>query len=102
MRRENVAETEHSGQIMIECPNTIFHIYVNSEHELSKIEIFMGNIRSVKHLGIHDIYSWCNRQGIAYDTQFNYRKDFSVWKNLKSYVWYSRQKMKYQMGLSFV
>ena len=37
-----------------------------------------------------------------YHTQFNYHKDFSLWKNLKSYFLYSRQKMKYQIGLSFV
>ena len=43
------------GQIMIECPNTFFHLYVNDGTELSKIEIFMGNIRNVKHLGVNDI-----------------------------------------------
>lgn len=91
-----------AGQVLIECPNTIFQIYVSDERELSKLEIFMGNIRSVKHLGINDIYNWCNRQGIAYDTRFNYHKDFSVWKNIKSYFKYSSQKMKYQIGFSLV
>ena len=91
-----------AGQVLIECPNTIFQIYVKNEQELSKLEIFMGNIRSVKNLGINDIYNWCNRQGIAYDTKFNYHKDFSLWKNVKSYMKYSMQKMKYQIGLSFV
>ena len=102
MKKMKYENPEHAGQIMIECPNTIFHIYVNNEHELSKIEVFMGNIRTVRHLGINDIYNWCNRQGISYSTQFNYHKDFSLWKNLKSYFLYSRQKMKYQIGLSFV
>lgn len=102
MKKKNYTKPESAGQIMIECPNTIFHIYVHDEQELSKIEIFMGNIRTVKHLGINDIYNWCNRQGVLYYTQFNYHKDFSLWKNLKSYFLYSRQKMKYQIGLSFV
>ena len=93
---------QHRGQIMIECPNTIFYLYVNNERELSKVETFMRNIRSMKRLGLQDIYNWCNRQGVLYHTQFNYHKDFSLWKNLKSYFLYSRQKMKYQIGLSFV
>ena len=67
------------GQILIECPNTIFSLYVANENELSKIEIFMNNIRTVKKVGLNDIYNWCNRQGIAYDTRFNYHKDFSLW-----------------------
>lgn len=83
---------------MIECPNTIFHLYVNDEIELSKIEIFMNNIRTVKQLGLTDIYNWCNRQGIAYDTRFNYHKGVSLWKNLQSYMLYTRQKVKYQLG----
>lgn len=86
------------GQIMIECPNTIFHLYVSNENEMSKVDIFMNNIRTVSRLGLTDIYHWCNRQGIMYDTEFNYHKDFSLWKNLRSYFQYSRQKMKYQMG----
>ena len=102
MKKKNYTKPESAGQIIIECPNTIFHIYVHDEQELSKIEIFMGNIRTVKHLGINDIYNWCNRQGVLYHTQFNYHKDFSLWKNLKSYFLYSRQNMKYQIGPSFV
>ena len=38
---------------MIECPNTIFHLYVNDEFEMSKIETFMNNIRTVKSLGLN-------------------------------------------------
>ena len=44
MKKMKCENPEHAGQIMIECPNTIFHIYVNNEHELSKIEVFMENI----------------------------------------------------------
>ncbi len=86
------------GQIMIECPTTIFYLYVKSENEMSKIEIFMNNISTVKRLGLIDIYCWCNRQNITYDTGFNYHKDFSLWKNVKSYLQYFRQKHKYQVG----
>lgn len=91
-------EKSRSGQIMIECPNTIFHLYVKNENELSKIEIFMRNIRTVKKIGLRDIYSWCNRQGIEYDTRFNYNKNFSIWKNVQSYFQYSKQKWRYQFG----
>lgn len=84
---------------MIECPNTIFYLYINNEREQVKIETFMKNIRNLKRLGLNDIYIWCNRQGILYDTQFHYHKDFSLWTNLKFYFSYSRQKMKYQISV---
>lgn len=90
------------GQIMIECPNTIFYLYVADENEMSKIEIFMSNIATIKKLGLTDIYHWCNRQKIAYDTEFNYHKDFSLWKNVRSYLQYFRQKHKYQVGFGTV
>ena len=91
----------NSGQVLIECPNTIFQILVHNEHELTKLEIFMGNIKTVKHLSIKDIYNWCNRQGFSYRTRFNDRKEFSLWKNVKSYFNYSSVKMKYQISLCF-
>lgn len=84
------------GKIMIECPSTIFYLYVSDESELSKIETFMNNIRTLKKLGIHDIYCWCNRHGIVYDTAFNYHKEFSVWRNINSFFQYFRQKYLYQ------
>ena len=93
---------QHKGQIMIECPNTIFYLYVNNERELSKVETFMSNIKSIKRLGLHDIYTWCNRQGIAYETQFHYHPEFSLWTNFKSYLMYSRQKMKYGFSIGSV
>ncbi len=86
----------HRGRILIECPSTIFHLYVNSEGEMSKIETFMNNIRSVRQMELNDIYTWCNRQRIAYDTSFNYNRDFSFWMNIKSYIFYSCQKVKYR------
>ncbi len=95
-------KNSQSRQIMIECPNTIFYLYVNDETEMSKIEIFMNNIRTVKRLALTDIYNWCNRQGISYDTGFNYHKDFSLWKNACSYMNYFRQKRKYQFGFGTV
>lgn len=94
--------TDRMGQIMIECPNTIFHLYVKDENELSKVNIFMHNISTVKRLGLTDIYHWCNRQGICYDTEFNYHKDSSLWKNAKSYLHYFTQKYKYQVNLGTV
>lgn len=93
---------ENARQIMIECPNTIFHIYVHNEEEVSKLEIFINNIRTVKHLGLNDIYLWCNRHQMRYDTRFHYRKDFSVWKNMKSYMNYHKQKSKYQLDFQAV
>ena len=51
-----------AGHILIECPNTIFHLYARDEGELSKIETFLRNIRGIKRLGLNDIYIWCNRQ----------------------------------------
>ena len=47
-----------AGHILIECPNTIFHLYARDEGELSKIETFLRNIRGIKRLGLNDIYIW--------------------------------------------
>ncbi|MEE1008916.1 MAG: hypothetical protein UH963_07240 [Agathobacter sp.] len=94
-------KNERKGRVMIECPNTIFHLYVGNENDLTKIEIFMDNLRHVKKIGINDIYNWCNRQGITYYTRFNYRKEFSIWKNMKAYYKYYTQKMKYQVRYSY-
>ena len=41
-----------AGHILIECPNTIFHLYARDEGELSKIETFLRNIRGIKRLGL--------------------------------------------------
>lgn len=95
-------KTKRGGQIVIECPSTIFHLYVNNQEEISKIDIFMRNIRSVKRLGINDIYNWCNRQNIAYKTTFHYHKESSIWHNMQSYYHYSRQKLKYRAKLSTI
>lgn len=92
----------NADPIMIECPNTIFRIYIHNEDELSKVSIFMRNICNVNQLGLKDIYNWCNRQKIAYDTRFNYQKGSSIWKNMKSYIYYFRQKSKYQLDLQTV
>lgn len=89
-------------QITIECPNTIFRIFIQSEHELSKVTMFIDNLRSVEHLELNDIYQWCNRQGIAYDTKFHYHRDYSLWNNFCSYLRYSSHKMKYKIRLESV
>ena len=43
-----------AGHILIECPNTIFHLYARDEGELSKIETFLRNIRGIKRLGLNE------------------------------------------------
>ena len=83
------------GQIVIECPNTIFHLYVESEEELSKVQVFMNNIRHVDTLGVNDIYNWCNRQKVEYRTSFNYDNRLTLNKMIKSYIFYFRHKIKY-------
>lgn len=82
---------------MLECPNTIFYIFVQSEEESSKVETFLRNMYRIEHLALNDIYNWCNRQRIRYDTQFNYHKGVPFWVTVKSYVYYYRHKSKYQM-----
>ena len=94
-------KNRNAGAVQIECPNTIFHLFVKTEDELAKIEIFMYNIRYVKKLGINDIYNWCNRQGIAYNTRFNYHKGVKLPDTIRSYLNYSQYKMKYKYQLSF-
>lgn len=87
-----------TGHVKLECPNTVFHLYARSEGEISKIDTFVKNIRSIKELGLNDIYLWCNRQGILYFTSFHYQKRFSVWGNVREYCLYSRQKLRYRLA----
>ncbi len=82
------------GQVLIECPNTIFHLFVKNEDEISKVEIFMNNIRTMHNLSLSDIYNWCNRQGIVYYTNFNYHKELSIWNNVQLFSHYLVQKHK--------
>lgn len=86
----------YEGKVMIECPNTIFHLYINTIEELSKIEIFMKNIRRAKDVSLTDIYTWCNRHGIVYNTSFNFHKDFTIGRTLRAYWNYTKSKFKYQ------
>lgn len=97
-----MAKQKRGGQIVIECPNTVFHLYVNNEEEISKIDIFMRNIRHLNRVGIQDIYNWCNRQRIDYSTSFRYRRESSLLRNMQSYFNYSRQKYKYRVKLGTV
>ena len=89
----------YEGQVMIECPNTIFHLYVNTEDELSRIELFMHNIRRASHVSLNDIYTWCIRHKIVYKTSFNFHKGSGLWRTLRSYFDYTKIKMKYRMYL---
>ena len=58
-------------QIIIECPNTIFHLYIDSEDELSKVKVFMNT------------------------TTFNYDSKMTLTEMIKSYIFYFRQKLRY-------
>ena len=60
--------------------------------ELSILDDFLRVLKTV------NIYIWCNRQGILYVTKFHYRKDFSLWFNMKSYYLYFLQKFRYQFA----
>lgn len=87
---------------MLECPNTIFYLCISTEREMGKLELFMKNIKNVRCLGTDDIYNWCNRQKITYQTKYNYHKELSFFRNLRYYLKYTRQKMKYQTGIRIV
>ena len=39
-------------QIIIECPNTIFHLYIDSEDELLKVKAFMNNMKHVDSVNL--------------------------------------------------
>ena len=58
-------------QIIIECPNTIFHLYIDSEDELLKVKAFMNNMT------------------------FNYDSKMTLTEMIKSYIFYFRQKLRY-------
>ena len=91
-------QQEEQSCFTLECPNTIFDIYIQSEDEGAKVQIFLNNIRYLSHLGLNDIYNWCNRQKVSYDTRFNYHRDMSLIGNMRSYIYYYRDKSKYQIN----
>ena len=72
-------------QIIIECPNTIFHLYIDSEDELSKVKVFMNNMKNVDSI----------RQHVQYTTTFNYDSKMTLTEMIKSYIFYFRQKLRY-------
>lgn len=92
-------EMKIPGKIVIECPNTIFYLFIESRNDLAKIEIFMTNIQRVRKMNLCDIYNWCNRQGIKYDTSFNYHKNVPLWKTVQSYFSYFKQKRRGRLGV---
>lgn len=89
-------QQENTMYVTLECPNTIFQIYIHDECEKSKFDIFMNNIRYIEHLKVKDIYEWCNHQRFSYKTHFNYNRRVPVWRNMKAYFTYFRQKTKNQ------
>ena len=91
--------SQKDGMIQIQCINTIFRLFVQNEDEMTKVEIFVNNIRTMKGISLTDIYNWCNRQGILYDTRFNYHKELSAWRKFCMFIHYYRQKQKYMLHL---
>ena len=87
-------EKKFLGQILIECPNTIFQVYIKDESELSQIEIFMNNIKHIKGISVNDIYNWCNRHKFSYKTSFNYDKQMNFIKTIREYCFYFKNKIK--------
>lgn len=92
---DTVMKNIEEQQIIIECPNTIFHLYIDSEDELSKVKVFMNNMKNVDSISLHDIYNWCNRQHVQYTTTFNYDSKMTLTEMIKSYIFYFRQKLRY-------
>lgn len=88
-------------RVMIECSNTIFHLYIRTEEEFTKLEIFTRNLRSANQVSIVDVYQWCNRHHISYNTNFNFRRNMGVVNTIRSYIHYTAQKLKYQFGIQF-
>ena len=75
--------SQKDGMIQIQCINTIFRLFVQNEDEMTKVEIFVNNIRTMKGISLTDIYNWCNRQG----------------RNFCMFIHYYRQKQKYMLHL---
>ncbi len=87
------------GQILIECPSSLFLLYVKNETEVSKIQTFMKNMSSVSKMELRDIHTWCNRQGIDYVTKFLLRKEFTFDRTLRAFLRFFKLKIKYEWHL---
>ena len=77
--------SQKNGMIQIQCINTIFRLFVQNEDEMTKVEIFVNNIRTMKGISLTDI--------------FNYHKELSAWRNFCMFIHYYRQKQKYMLHL---
>lgn len=86
---------EKCGQVIIECPNTIFHLKIDNEEQLTKVHIFMNNIKHLESMELKDIYNWCNRQHVEYSTSFNHNRNRSISRTIGAFVFYFSKKLKY-------
>ena len=80
--------------VAIRYYNVWFYLHVNSEQDMVKISYLTDRIDAGEQVVMKDIYQWCQRHGIKYNSKFVYRKDFP----LKANIWnfYSYQKARRQ------
>lgn len=86
---------EKAYEVRLQCAGTVFHIYLYNENESEKIALFLENINTVKNLALQDIYHWCNRHQVVYETKFQYNRKRSLIRNAGSFLYYLQQKNKY-------
>ena len=54
---------ENTVSVVVTC---LLYTSIDSEDELSKVKVFMNNMKNVDSISLHDIYNWCNRQHVQY------------------------------------
>ena len=64
--------------VVIRYYNVWFYLHVNSEQDMVKISYLTDRIDAGEQVVMKDIYQWCQRHGIKYNSKFVYRKRFST------------------------
>lgn len=80
--------------VAIRYYNVWFYLYVNSEQDMVKISYLTDRIDSGEQMVMKDIYQWCQRHEIKYNTKYVYRKDFSLKANIWNFYSYIRGRVK--------
>lgn len=79
-------------EVRLLCASTVFHIYLHDENEASKLDMFLANIGAAQSLALQDLYNWCNRQKMHYNTKFCYNPRASLMENARFFLHYFYQK----------
>jgi len=67
-----------------------FDMLVETEEDLYKINYLTDRVDRGKQINMREMARWCHKQGIKFETQFLYKKDFTLTANIWNLYTYCR------------